>query len=85
MAAGTKAKLRTPFENAIGKVQSGLKGNIGTYDHNRAPILSKPHSMGPDTIPLKLYEAGGPLEPNPEKFATPFGNTIPVKGTKRGV
>jgi hypothetical protein len=83
MAKG-KAGVATPFESCIGTV-GGKKGNPGTYDRNRTPILSKPHSMGSDTIPLKFYEAGKALEPNTEKFATPFGNTLAVKGKKRGV
>lgn len=83
MASG-KAGISTPFESCIGTVQ-GKKGNPGTYDRNRTPILDKKHSMGSDTIPLKFYEAGGALEPNAAKFATPFGNTLSVKGKKRGV
>lgn len=79
-----KAGIATPFQDCIGTV-SGKKGATGVYDKNRTPLLSKPHSMGSDTIPLKFYSGGPALEPNTEKFATPFGNTIPVKGKKRGV
>lgn len=78
-----KAHVSTPFSAA--GTAPGLKGNPGTYDRHRTPILDKPHSMGKDTIPLRFFESGKHLEPNPQKFKTPFGTTLEVKGTKRGV
>jgi len=79
-----KGKVNTPFQ-AAGPAPS-TSGNAGAVmNHNRTPILGKPHSMGPDTIPLKFGEGGKALEPNPAKFQTPFGTTLEVKGTKKGV
>jgi hypothetical protein len=78
-----KSIINTPFENPISSSTPGKKGNPGTYDRNRAPDFSKPHSSGKDTIPLKFYEGGKALEPNPEKFETPFNNTLYTAGSKK--
>ncbi len=84
MAKSGKAAINTPFTERIGmSVPAKKGGNPGTYDHHRTPILSKPHSMGADTIPLKFYEAGAALTPNKEKFETPFNNTLYVAGAKK--
>jgi hypothetical protein len=79
-----KGKINTPFQAAGPAPSTG--GNSGAVmNHNRTPILGKPHSTGPDTIPLKFGEGGKALEPNPAKFKTPFGTALEVKGTKKGV
>ncbi len=58
MAKSGKSAVNTPFQDRLGSTVPSTKGgNPGTYDHHRTPILSKPHSKGPDTIPLKFYEA----------------------------
>jgi hypothetical protein len=83
--AGSKCAINTPMgsrEGTFAKTPS-TRGVTGTYGHNRE-ILSKPHSTGRDTIPTKFFEGEGnkvgPLTPNPEKFSTPFGNTLTAKG-----
>jgi hypothetical protein len=78
-----KSIINTPFENPISSSTPSKKGNPGTYDRNRAPDFSKPHSTGKDTIPLKFYEGGPALTPNPEKFETPFNNTLYTAGSKK--
>lgn len=83
MAKGKEA-VTTPFQNTLASsVPSKGKGNPGTYDRHRTPILSKPHSMGKDTIPLKFFEGGPALTPNPQKFETPFNNTLYTAGSKK--
>jgi hypothetical protein len=82
----SKCAINTPFGSSEGTVAKtpSTKGVTGTYDKHRTPILSKPHSMGKDTIPLKFFSGDGtkigPLTPNPEKFQTPFGNTLTSAG-----
>jgi hypothetical protein len=84
MAKGGKSAINTPFENhAYEKVPSHNSGNPGTFDKNRTPILSKPHAVGKDGISEKFYEGGKALEPNPEKFETPFNNTLYTAGSKK--
>lgn len=84
MKTSGKASINTPFENHLHeKVPSSNSGNPGTFDKHRTPILSKPHSMGKDTISEKFYEGGKALDPNPEKFETPFNNTLYTAGSKK--
>lgn len=79
-----KEAVSTPFKNTLAESTPGKKGSTGgTYDRNRTPDFSKPHSTGPSTIPLKFYEGGKALEPNPEKFETPFNNTLYTAGSKK--
>jgi len=79
-----KEAVNTPFKNTLAEsVPSKGGGNPGTYDRNRAPDFSKPHSMGKDTIPCKFFESGKALEPNPEKFETPFNNTLYTAGARK--
>jgi hypothetical protein len=79
-----KSIINTPFECRLDeKVPSASGGNPGTYDKHRTPILSKPHSTGKDTIREKFFESGKALEPNPEKFETPFNNTLYTAGSKK--
>jgi len=79
-----KSMINTPFGSREGVVAKtpGTKGVSGMYDRGRPPF-DKPHSMGKDTIPCKFYGGDGkkigPLEPNPEAFQTPFGNTLATK------
>jgi hypothetical protein len=75
-----KGKVDTPYESAQ-PAPSTRSGNPGTFDHHRTPEFSKPHSMGADTIPCKSFESGAALTPNPEKFETPYGTVLAVKGT----
>jgi hypothetical protein len=84
MAKSSKSAINTPFENHIyEKVPSHNSGTPGTYDKHRTPILDKPHSMGKDTISLKFFGSGPALTPNPEKFETPFNNTLYAAGGKK--
>jgi hypothetical protein len=84
MKTSGKANINTPFEHTLHeKVPSSNSGNPGVFDHHTTPILSKPHSMGKDTISEKFFEGGKALSPNPEKFETPFNNTIYSKGAKK--
>jgi len=79
-----KEAVNTPFKNTLAESVPGKHGSTGgTYDRNRTPILSKPHSKGSSTIPLKFYEGGKALEPNAEKFETPFNNTLYTAGSKK--
>jgi len=80
-----RTPINTPFGSCEGVFAKtpGTKGVTGGFDKNRPPF-EKPHSMGKDTIPCKFFEGEGkqvgPLTPNPEKFETPFGNTLVAKG-----
>jgi hypothetical protein len=79
-----KASISTPFANTLSeKVPSSRSGNPGTFDRNRSPEFSKPHSMGKDTISEKFFENGPALTPNAEKFETPFNNTLYTAGSKK--
>jgi hypothetical protein len=79
-----KEAIETPFKNTLAESVPGRKGTSGgIYDKNKTPILSKPHSTGASTIPLKFYEGGKALEPNAEKFETPFNNTLYTAGSKK--
>ena len=79
-----KEAVNTPFKNTLAESVPGKKGTSGgTYDRNRASDFSKPHSTGANTIPLKFYEGGAALEPNAEKFETPFNNTLYTAGGKK--
>lgn len=82
MPSGKEA-VNTPFKNTLAESVPGKKRNPGAYDRNRTPDFNKPHSTGKDTIPLKFYEDGKALEPNPEKFETPFNNTLYTAGSKK--
>lgn len=46
-----KDQMSSPFQSAIAKGASerGVGNNV--MDHNSCPAFSKPHSVGPDTIP----------------------------------
>jgi hypothetical protein len=83
MAKGKEA-VNTPFKNTLAESVPGKKGTSGgTYDRHRTSEFSKPHSTGKDTIPLKFFEGGTALEPNSEKFETPFNNTLYTAGGKK--
>jgi len=84
-----KGAISTPFGSSEGKPYPSVPshrgtGNPGTYDHNRTAAFSQKRDVGPDAMTTKFYESGKALEPNPEKFETPFGNTLNVKSVKKG-
>lgn len=54
MAAKKKDFYSTPMRG-VPPIPS-LKGSPGVYDHHTTPGLTHPHSMGKDTIPVKMFE-----------------------------